>query len=102
MKFKVGDRVRVYGAAVNANDQLAQTWGLKGTIQGIKVAEMGIIVKMDEDTCEYWCHPNQLRRLRKKIKEEPVLIGIAAEPIKEGQFVEWDLATGFISVAKKH
>ena len=58
-KFKVGDRVRVYGPTF-------QYYGEVGTIVGM--FELVFTVKIDSDNRNYNFHPKQLRRLKPRKK----------------------------------
>ena len=60
-KFKVGDRVAVYGTI--PNHYLS---GHKGTVFDPRENGPGIQVKLDGGDVVYYVHPKQCRKLRKK------------------------------------
>lgn len=68
MKFKVGDRVAVYGSMLDQHQKCYYLRGNKGVIIDSHFAPDEYSFKADEDGWEYTVHPKQCRLLKKKVR----------------------------------
>jgi hypothetical protein len=112
-KFKVGDRVAVYGylRTPNRSTVLGYMRGDYGTITRINNPEDEVLVRTDDEKVECEAHPKQLRRLVKKERRR-ILLHVSSIPGRffsfmgatvygEGEKISSDSYVEFVEVRRK-